>query len=123
MSYNDKLKGYIPEPPKIDICDYYRTNLCTLKSNKCKKGIDNSCTLEIIKESNYSNGNPDPSSTEYNNDIEPPKGRHGLAPFNPLYIFAVGAAVIISIYLCCCLSACCCGIAAVRDSNDEKEQV
>ncbi|OUM58885.1 hypothetical protein PIROE2DRAFT_21316 [Piromyces sp. E2] len=69
LSHNNGLKGYIPKMANIDVCNYERTGLCILSSTTCYTNIVKVCTLNDLKQSNHLNGNPDPDSTEFNNDI------------------------------------------------------
>jgi len=67
LQSNFDLEGYVPNLPNIGSCDYQFTNLCTLKSAKCTKGAK-TCSAEAIKSTNFNNGNPDPNSTEFDNE-------------------------------------------------------
>ncbi|KAL6625387.1 hypothetical protein U3516DRAFT_823707 [Neocallimastix sp. 'constans'] len=55
-----KLNGYVPLLPKVKSCDYGVTDLCSIKSSKCKSSLDD-CTKEEIVNTNKANGNPNPS--------------------------------------------------------------
>jgi len=57
LKNNKKLKGYVPLNSNIEYCDYSDTNLCYLKSNRCKiyKTIPK-CEKEDIINTNKENG-------------------------------------------------------------------
>ncbi|OUM62227.1 hypothetical protein PIROE2DRAFT_11541, partial [Piromyces sp. E2] len=61
------LKGYVPLLSNIKTCDYSNTNLCNLKSSKCKSGSNN-CIAKDIDETNEENGNPNPDSDVFDNE-------------------------------------------------------
>ncbi|OUM60995.1 hypothetical protein PIROE2DRAFT_13111 [Piromyces sp. E2] len=61
---NNELKGYIPPLPNLHSCDYNMTSFCVVSGSKCKS-VKNYCSKDEIKMSNQSNGNPNPSSNEY----------------------------------------------------------
>jgi len=62
------MKGYVPLIPNLKTCDYSLTDLCYLQSAQCtgfKQESIHGCTEKAIQETNYSNGNPDPESNEF----------------------------------------------------------
>jgi len=69
LNDNFSLHGYIPLFPLISNCNYAVTNLCILKSAKCKAGLE-VCSLEDIHMTNKENGNPNPLSVEYDNECK-----------------------------------------------------
>jgi len=69
LESNFDIEGYVPLIPNISSCNYQFTNLCSLKSSKCKTNISG-CTEEKIKSTNTNNGNPDPNSGEFDNEVD-----------------------------------------------------
>jgi len=67
LSYNTGLKGYSPIFPEHVECFYEKTNLCTLKSDKCTGPIYHGCSLANIQETNKENGAPNIST--YNDEV------------------------------------------------------
>jgi len=69
---NFELEGYVPNIPNLVGCDYEFTNMCSLKSAKCKKGADE-CSQEDFKRYNQLNGNPNPNE-EYKDEPKKSSG-------------------------------------------------
>ncbi|ORX76939.1 L domain-like protein [Anaeromyces robustus] len=69
---SNEIHGYVPLMPNIKSCNYEWTKVCYLKSTKCKMGTIISyhdCTKEDIESTNRENGNPNPNSNEFDNEI------------------------------------------------------
>ncbi|OUM61024.1 hypothetical protein PIROE2DRAFT_13061, partial [Piromyces sp. E2] len=67
------LHGYIPLFPKLSKCNFEtnsltKDSLCSLKSTKCKSNT-NYCSTEDIQNTHKENGNPNPNSDEYINEV------------------------------------------------------
>jgi len=66
---NTKLYGYVPLLPKVTVCDYGVTELCSIKSSKCKSSLID-CTKEEVIKTNMSNGNPNKSDESQFEEIK-----------------------------------------------------
>lgn len=95
-----KLYGYVPLLPKVTHCDYGVTELCSLKSSKCKSSLDD-CTKEEIKKTNKENGNPNSSDESQYEENE-----RDFSSNNMNFIAFIVLAVIICIIMCLLLCKC-----------------
>jgi hypothetical protein len=113
---NTKLNGYVPLLPKVATCDYGITDLCSLKSSKCKSSLSD-CTKEEVQKTNKVNGNPNPSDES---QYEPKR----LIDSNNKYktIGIIVAAIVLAIIMCIIISKCCkCCRKSSEYSVDEEE--
>jgi len=56
LSENKQLTGYVPDIPKISLCNYAQTGLCSLSSTKCTTNLESTCTEDIITKTDKNNG-------------------------------------------------------------------
>lgn len=99
LGSNSELQGYVPLISSLSTCNYSNTNLCYLKSTKCKSS--DGCTIQEIQLTNKSNGAPD--LTTYENEVVTNQNNKKAAAGGGV------VSIIIMIILCYCCYKCCCG--------------